>query len=73
MDLNKAIRDLYEELDKLKQVIASLEEFQRTGTLPTPRRRGRKSMNEQERRIVSERMKNYWAAQRGKKSGGAAG
>lgn len=37
MDLNKAIRDLYEELEKLNEVIASLEEFQRTGTLPLRR------------------------------------
>jgi hypothetical protein len=27
MDLNKAIRDLHEELEKLNQVIASLEQF----------------------------------------------
>jgi len=71
MDLNKAIRDLYEELGKLNQVIESLEEFQRTGTIPAPRRRGRKSMEAWERQIVSERMKKYWAAQRGNK--GAAG
>jgi hypothetical protein len=71
MDLNKAIRDLHEELDKLNEVIASLEQFQRTGTLPEPPRRGRKSMNENERQIVSERMKNYWASRR--KKTGAAG
>lgn len=68
MDLNKAIRDLHEELDKLNQVINSLEEFQRTGTLPTPRRRGRKSMDAGEREIVSERMKKYWESRRKKKS-----
>ena len=73
MDLNKAIRDLHEELEKLNQVIASLEEFERTGTLPTPKRRGRKSMNEDERRVVSDRMKTYWADRRKKKGGGAAG
>ena len=72
MDLNKAIRDLHEELEKLNQVIASLEEFESTGTLPAPKRRGRKSMNEDERRVVSDRMKSYWAARRGKK-GGASG
>jgi hypothetical protein len=71
MDLNKAIRDLHEELEKLNQVIASLEQFQSTGTLPVPRHRGRKSMTEPERRLVSERMKNYWAGQRQKK--GATG
>jgi hypothetical protein len=64
MDLNKAIRDLREELEKLNEVIASLEHFQSTGTLPEPRRRGRKSMPAEERRRVSERMKNYWASRR---------
>jgi hypothetical protein len=68
MDLNKAIRDLHEELDKLNEVISSLEQFQSTGTLPLPPRRGRKSMNEQERQIVSERMKQYWASRRRKKA-----
>ncbi len=64
MDLNKAIRELHEELNKLNEVIASLEQFESTGTLPAPRRRGRKSMAEQERKVVSERMKKYWASQR---------
>ncbi|HXM45978.1 MAG TPA: hypothetical protein VN924_32390 [Bryobacteraceae bacterium] len=71
MDLNKAIRELREELEKLNEVIASLEQFQSTGTLPVPPRRGRKSMPERERKLVSERMKNYWASRRMKK--GAAG
>jgi hypothetical protein len=64
MDLNKAIRDLREELEKLNEVIASLEHFQSTGTLPPPRRRGRKSMPAEERLRVAERMKNYWAGRR---------
>ena len=68
MDLNKAIRNLHEELEKLNQVIASMEQFQSTGTLPAPRRRGRKSMDEHERKLVSARMKKYWAARRKKKS-----
>ncbi len=71
MDLNKAIRDLHEELKKLNEAIAAMEEFQRTGTLPAPRRRGRRSMGDAERRVVSERMRKYWAARRGKK--GSAG
>jgi len=68
MDLNKAIRDLHEELKKLNEVIASLEQFQSTGTLPSPKRRGRKSMTEAERKVVSDRMKKYWASRRKKKS-----
>jgi hypothetical protein len=71
MDLNKAIRDLHEELYKLNQVISSLEQFQSTGTLPMPPRRGRKSMDQQERKIVSERMKGYWAGRRN--NGGGPG
>jgi hypothetical protein len=66
MDLNKAIRDLYRELQKLNQVIASMEHFESTGTLPPPRRRGRKSMGEEERELVSQRMKKYWANRRKK-------
>lgn len=68
MDLYKAIQDLYAEKEKLERVIASLEELQRTAGLPSalPRvqRRGRKSMNPQERQEVSERMKKYWAGRR---------
>ena len=71
MDLNKTIRDLRTELEKLNEVIASLEQFQSTGTLPAPRRRGRKSMPEEERKVVAERMKRYWAGRRQEK--GATG
>ena len=53
MDLNKAIRELHEELKKLNEVIAALEQFQDTGTMPQPRRRGRKSMDPEERKIVA--------------------
>jgi hypothetical protein len=72
MDLNKAIRELHQELDKLNEVIAALESFERTGTLPDSHRRGRKSMGDEERRLVSERMKKYWAGRR-KKKGQASG
>jgi hypothetical protein len=66
MDLDKAIRDLREDLEKLNRVIAAVEEFEfeRTGTLPAPHRRGRRAMGEPERRLVSQRMKKYWAGQR---------
>ena len=69
MDLYKAIQDLYAEKEKLERVIASLEELQRTGgavpVLPKPaKRRGRKSMNSEERLEVSERMRKYWASRR---------
>jgi hypothetical protein len=69
MDLYKAIQDLYAEKEKLERVIASLEELQRTaGELPEvpkpAKRRGRKSMNAEERQEVSERMKRYWESRR---------
>jgi hypothetical protein len=72
MDLYKAIQDLYAEKEKLEHVIASLEELQRTaGTIPvlpkSAKRRGRKSMNSQERLEVSERMRKYWASRRSHK------
>jgi hypothetical protein len=35
-----------------------------TGTFTVGSHRGRKSMAEEERRIVSERMKKYWASRR---------
>ena len=64
MDLHRVIRNLHEELNKLNEVIAALEEFERTGNLPAPKRRGRKSMGAEERRQVSERMKLYWDQRR---------
>ena len=64
MDLTKTIRELREELDKVNEVIAALEQFEGTGTFSPPRHRGRKSMAAQERQVVSARMKQYWASQR---------
>ena len=69
MDLYKAIQSLYAEKEKLEQVIASLEELQRSAVglpvLPSPgKRRGRKSMSSKERKEVSERMKKYWEGRR---------
>ena len=74
MDLSKAIRDLYAEKARLERVISSLEELQRKADQsPSPphrsKRRGRKSMNANERQEVSERMKKYWASRRGEDAG----
>lgn len=73
MDLYKAIRELYEEKKRLEEAIASLEELLEakavTGNLNLDglrKRRGRKSMSAEERRIVSDRMKKYWAQRRAK-------
>jgi hypothetical protein len=72
MDLYKAIQELYAEKEKLERVIASLEELQKSAAdlpeiPPAGRRRGRKSMSSEEREVVSERMKRYWASRRGGK------
>ena len=68
MNINKAIRELYEEKKRLDHVIASLEEMQRNAAAPNlalpEKKRGRKSMDEQARQEVSERMKRYWDARR---------
>jgi hypothetical protein len=64
MDLYKAISDLHRELEQLNKVISSLEELQRSGLLTSDGRRGRRSMSESERRIVSERMRKYWETRR---------
>ena len=68
MNINKTIRELIEEKKRLDRVIGTLEEMQRNGrvevVLPPPKRRGRKSMDEQARQQVSERMKRYWETRR---------
>ena len=65
MDLQKAIRELYEEKQRIDGVIASLEQYMRLNGPGQPkRRRGRKSMGPEERQEVSARMRNYWASRR---------
>lgn len=67
MDLAKLIGKLRQERVKLDEVIASLERMQRViaeAKAKIPRKRGRKSMDEQARKEVSERMKRYWAFRR---------
>ena len=68
MNINKAIRDLYAEKKRLDNVIASLEEMQHAPALVnaavSEKKRGRKSMDEQARAQVSDRMKRYWAGRR---------
>jgi hypothetical protein len=63
MDIYKAIRDLIQEKKRLDVVIASLETRSNTGVREKSRR-GRKSMNPEERAAVSRRMAAYWAARR---------
>jgi hypothetical protein len=71
MDLDKVIRKLYEERAKLDRVITSLEELRESSagleTQALKKRRGRKSMDADARKEVSERMKKYWANRKKKK------
>jgi len=68
MDLFEAIQSLYEEKASLMRAISALEELQRSsgnGAVEGKRsKRGRKSMDSDERQEVSQRMKKYWASRR---------
>jgi hypothetical protein len=71
MDLYKAIRELHAEKKRLEEAIASLEELIEAKAVTDAlnldglrKRRGRKNMGPEERRMVSQRMKKYWAARR---------
>ena len=69
MDLFKAIRELHEERKRLDKLIAFLEKGLAEKTKKAPaKRRGRKSMEAEERKLVSERMKKYWEARRAEKA-----
>ena len=66
MDVDKALRDLYEEKHRLDVAIATLEAHLQAGSPGSARRsrRGRKSMSPEERLEVSRRMSKYWEARR---------
>jgi hypothetical protein len=67
MDLYDAIQKLYAEKESLMRAISALEALQgsNSGTAALHRsKRGRKSMNSDERQEVSLRMKKYWASRR---------
>ena len=71
MDIKAILRQLYAERKRIERVIASMEQFLKSGAAGasrsavfTGRRQGRKSMGQKERREVSKRMKTYWAKRR---------
>jgi len=68
MDLSDAIQKLYAEKESLVRAISALEALQqdaKMGSAAVRRsRRGRKSMDSEERQEVSLRMKKYWASRR---------
>jgi hypothetical protein len=64
MTLRKLIAALCKQREKLDDLIAAVEQQQSKALAATPKlpkRRGRKSMGPEERHVVSERMKKYWA------------
>ena len=70
MDFWKALHDLHAERQRVDSVIATLEAMQRGDKPVKAGRRGRKMMPPDERRIVAERMRAYWARRRGAATGG---
>jgi hypothetical protein len=68
MDLSDAIQKLYAEKETLLRAISALESLQQDHILGSAAarrsRRGRKSMDPEERQEVSLRMKKYWASRR---------
>lgn len=67
MDLHKIIVELDKERRRLETAISALESLEKAPAgvdeAPSPHmHRGRRLMSPEERRIVSERMKKYWAS-----------
>ena len=67
MELDAMLRELIREWKRVKRTIVRLEAQQRRLEAQTKvTRRGRKSMGQEERLEVSQRMKEYWRARRAK-------
>lgn len=64
MDFYKAVTALEQELRKVDQAIATLERLLSEEAQRPLRRRGRTSMPDEERKLVSARMKRYWEQRR---------
>ena len=67
MELRHIIEKLYRERQKLDDILASLEQVQAAQAAREQRvkkRRGRTSMDAEERKEVSRRMRDYWARRR---------
>jgi hypothetical protein len=62
LNLDETLRDLRRHLESVNRAITTMESISLN---PAPkRRRGRRSMGHEERLVVSERMKRYWAGKR---------
>ncbi len=67
MDLDAAIRALKADKRRLDEIIVALEKLTGWGSplsTPAKRKRGRKQMGQEERQLVSERMRRYWEAKK---------
>lgn len=65
MDIERMIRDLKAERDRLNEIIVAFEQLgKNTISTVSTKRRGRKFMDKDGRREVSERMRRYWAGKR---------
>ena len=65
MDYLGALEELYQERQRLDKVIRNLEALLARQAASQPlSTRGRKNMADSERKLVSERMRNYWASRR---------
>ena len=74
MDVIKALRELYLEKSRLDSLIAICEsKIKEQDRRLSRSKRGRKSMSMEERKIVSERMRNYWASRRDNNSSAETG
>ena len=72
MDLDKTLRELYEEKKRLNRAIERLEtRLAAQAEQPKRSTRGRKSMGPEERKQVSARMAAYWAAKRARLAQGS--
>jgi len=69
MDLVKAIQELSLHKKQLDAAIATLEGLLEGLPVKTGKKRGRKQMSPEERRIVSARMSKYWASRRKEQTG----
>jgi hypothetical protein len=67
MDLVKAIQELTAQKKQLDAAIATLEGLMGGTSVKPSKKRGRKQMSPEERRIVSARMSKYWASRRKEK------
>ncbi len=70
MDIYRVINQLRMERARLDSIIKTLESLQ-TEDPTGPKRRGRKFMDDGDRKAVSERMKRYWEQRRRSGAGGA--